>query len=68
VVGGLAFIEGVYCWRSEMMVKECIKIDPTKHIEELLAALPSLRQMKSPKSDGLTVSTGGSKSASAGAV
>jgi hypothetical protein len=39
-------MEGVYYRRSELMVKECIKIDPTRHSEELLAALPSLRQMK----------------------
>jgi hypothetical protein len=29
-----------------MMVKEYIKVDPTKHSEESLAALPTLQQMK----------------------
>jgi hypothetical protein len=29
-----------------MMVKEYIKVDPTEYSEELLAALPSLQQMK----------------------
>jgi hypothetical protein len=29
-----------------MMVKEYLKVDPTKHGEELLAALPTLQQMK----------------------
>jgi hypothetical protein len=29
-----------------MAVKECIKINPTKHSEELLAAPPSLQQTK----------------------
>jgi hypothetical protein len=29
-----------------MIVKEYIKVDPTKHSEELLAALPGLREMK----------------------
>jgi hypothetical protein len=42
VVAGLAGIEGVYYCRSDMMVKEYIKVDPTKHSEELLAALPPL--------------------------
>jgi len=39
-------MEGVYYWHSVMMVKECIKIDPTKHSEELLAAPPTLQQRK----------------------
>jgi len=46
VAAGFAAIEGVYCCLSDMIVKEYIKVDPTKHSEELLAALPSLRQMK----------------------
>jgi hypothetical protein len=46
LVAGFAFIEGVYYWRSEMMVKECIKIDPAKHSEELLAAPPTPQQTK----------------------
>jgi hypothetical protein len=29
-----------------MMVKEYIKVDPTKRSEELLAALPTLQQAK----------------------
>jgi peroxiredoxin len=28
-----------------MIVKEYIKVDPTKHSEELLAAIPTLQQM-----------------------
>jgi hypothetical protein len=46
VVARFAGIEGVYYCRSDTMVKEYIKVDPTKHSEELLAALPSLQQMK----------------------
>jgi len=46
LVGGFAFIEVVYYWCSVMAVKECIKINPTKHSEELLAAPPSLQQTK----------------------
>ena len=46
MVAGFAGIEGVYYRRSDMMVKEYIKVDPTKHSEELLAALPTLQQMK----------------------
>ncbi len=46
MVAGFAGIEGVYYCRSDMMVKEYIKVDPTKHSEELLAALPTLQQMK----------------------
>jgi hypothetical protein len=46
VVGGFAGIEGIYYCRSDMMVKEYIKVDPTKHSEELLAVLPTLQEMK----------------------
>jgi len=46
VVTGFAGIEGVYYCRSDIRVKEYIKVDPTKHSEERLAALPTLQQMK----------------------
>jgi hypothetical protein len=46
VVAGFAGIEGAYDSRSDMIVNEYIKVDPTKHCEELLAALPTLPQMK----------------------
>ncbi len=46
MVTGFAGIEVVYYCRSDMMVKEYIKVDATKHSEERLAALPTLQQMK----------------------
>jgi hypothetical protein len=42
----LAGIEGIYYYRSGTIVKEYIKVDPTKHSEELLGALPGLQMMK----------------------
>jgi hypothetical protein len=50
-----------------MMVKEYIKVDPTKHSEELLAALPTLRQ-EQQKFETFTDRAGGSQSTSAGSI